>query len=363
MSLMDDVQPLLNRRRAILALVLVNAMWGSSFPVMKCLNLQIDQHFGVTEFTASSWLRTGSAAWMIAIRFALALLLFLGFFRGVLPRVRLPHVIAGIAIGAVFFCGLLLQVIGLATIPASRSGFLTSLAVVFTPLISTLYRRRFPRVPVLLGAAVAVAGVAILTGLVVIQDGRVAFSDDAWQRWTPGDSLTLLAALFFSVQILLVDQLGKRYESIAFTPSMFATVTVQAWIVFGFLRLQIPEVAAITDGSPGDWMTLVAQPRFFLMIGMLCIFPSLLAFAWMNKYQPCLSAVQAAVVYTLEPVFASLWAMFLPAMLSVLCAVTYDDERFDVPFLIGGSLVLVANVLALWPQRADRRLAMETSNS
>ena len=95
---MHDVPPTLDRRRAIVALVLVNAMWGSSFPIMKCLNLQIDQHFAVTELTASSWLRSGSAAWMIAIRFAVALLFLALVLRGMIRQVRLPHALSGGAI-------------------------------------------------------------------------------------------------------------------------------------------------------------------------------------------------------------------------------------------------------------------------
>ncbi len=336
-----------SRSRAILALVVVNAMWGASFPVMKCLNLEVDEHFGVTEFTASTALRTGSAAWMIAIRFAVALGLFLIFFRGTLARVRRAHVLAGVAIGTLFFIGLLCQVIGLATIPASRSGFLTSLAVVFTPLLSTLGRRRLPHATVLLGAAVALAGVSILTGLVTFESGRLSVAQDALSKWTTGDSLTTLAAFSFSGQILLVDRLGKRYDSVAFTPSMFAVVAVLASIVFAMLSGQIPEdTASFRD----DWMALATQPRFYWMIGLLCVFPSLLAFAWMNKYQPTLTAVQAAVIYTLEPVFASLWAMFLPAVLSITCAVTYGNEEFSMPLVIGGGLVLMANVLALWPE-------------
>ena len=176
---LDRSEASYTRSRAILALVVVNAMWGASFPLMKSLNLEVDEHFGVTELTASTPLRAGSAAWMIAIRFALALLLFLIFFRGTLARVRSPHVLAGVAIGTLFFVGLLLQVIGLATIPASRSGFLTSLAVVFTPLLSTLGRRRLPHATVLLGAAVALLGVAILTGLLTLESGRVRVAQDA----------------------------------------------------------------------------------------------------------------------------------------------------------------------------------------
>ena len=339
------------RRRAIVALVVVNALWGCSFPIMKCLNLQIDQHFGVTEQTASTWLRTASAAWMIAIRFGLALVLLCVFMPAMLKRVQKPHVLCGAAIGFVFFLGLVLQVIGLATIPASRSGFLTSLTVVFTPLIATIYRHRWPRIPVLLAAVVALAGVAVLTGLVVLQDGRVALAEDSLNQWRFGDVMTMLGAIVFSVQILLIDAFGKRYDSEAFTPSMFATTALLAAITFGLLYPCVPETSAANTLSVGTWRGLATQPSFMIMIVFLCLFPSLLAFTWMNKYQPALSAGQAAVVYTFEPVFASLWAMVLPAILSVLCSLSYTNEQFSVPLLIGGALVLLANVLALWPER------------
>jgi drug/metabolite transporter (DMT)-like permease len=237
---------------------------------------------------------------------------------------------------------------------------LTSLAVVFTPLITTIFRRRLPGAPSLLGAAIALLGVTILTGLVVIQDGRVTLAKDALQRWTTGDSLTTLAALFFSFQILLVDRLGKRYESIAFTPSMFATTAILASLAFLLIRERVPEVAASAQ-SGSVWISLALQPRFFLSIGLLCVFPTLLAFVWMNKFQPYLSAVQAAVIYTLEPVFASLWAMFMPGLLAVLCAVAYANEQLSLPLVIGGTLVLIANVLALWPRPVDPPLVARQS--
>ncbi len=326
---------------------MVNAIWGSSFPFMKGLNLQVDEHFGVTEFSSSTWLRTASASWMIALRFGFALPLLLVFYRRSLSGIRRAHVWSGIAIGTLFFVGLLMQVIGLATIPASRSGFLTSLAVVFTPVLMTVYRKRLPRIPVLLGTVVALLGVSILTGLLTFESGRLSVTRDALSRWTTGDTLTTLAAFAFSFQILLVDQLGKRYNSVAFTPSMFATVAVLSAIVFAITSQSIPERA---EAGMEQWISLSTQPRFYLSIALLTLFPSLLAFAWMNKYQPTLSAVQAAVIYTLEPVFASLWAMFIPAILSVACGIEYANETFSMPLVIGGGLVLLANGLALWPE-------------
>tara|TARA_R110002049_G_scaffold2750_2_gene21510 strand:- start:316031 stop:317137 length:1107 start_codon:yes stop_codon:yes gene_type:complete len=338
-----------SRRKAIAALVIVNVLWGSSFPVMRSLNLSLDQHFGVTEETASAALRLSTAAWMIAIRFGLALILLLVLLRGIVRRVRWPHFGAGCALGAVFYCGLMLQVMGLATIPASRSGFLTSLTVVFTPIIMTIWRRRLPRVPVVLAAIVALAGVSVLTGWITVNFGRVKIADHSLVGWGVGDLLTVAGAVVFSFQILLIDWFGKRYDAEAFTPSMFATTALLGTLTFWFSYRLVSETTAAQASHSVTWVGLASQPPLIMLIAFLCVFPSLLAFHWMNKYQPMLSAGQAAVLYTTEPLFASLWAMVLPAQLSVLCTITYANESFSTPLVIGGALVLSANVLALWP--------------
>ena len=50
--------------------------------------------------------------------------------------------VMGAVAGGVYSAGLFLQVVALNDIPASRSGFLTSLAVVFTPLLMIAVDRR-----------------------------------------------------------------------------------------------------------------------------------------------------------------------------------------------------------------------------
>jgi drug/metabolite transporter (DMT)-like permease len=70
----------------------------------------------------------------------------------------------------------------------------------------------------------------------------------------------------------------------------------------------------------------------------------------MNKYQPSVSAVQAAVIYTLEPLFATSWAMILPLALSTMCGVVYGNEIISWSLILGGGTIILANVLALYPQ-------------
>lgn len=354
---MGQPEPPISRTRAVLALVMTNAMWGASFPLVKALNLKVDAHFGVSELDASTQLQATQSAWMIAVRFSIAFGLFLIFLPKISQRANRQEHGAGALLGLFFFCGMLLQVVGLASIPASRSGFLTSLAVVITPVVSTLLGRALPRASVLAAVAFALVGVAVLTGMVTTDGWSVVVAADALDRWTLGDTSTVMATFFFSAHILLLDRLGRRCNPIAMTPAMFATAAVAGWCCFFASRGFVPELSVIDSPS---WAPIAISTDFVILIGVLCVFPSLIAFALMNRYQTSLSAAQAAVIYTLEPLFASLFAMFLPGMITAMGVIVYANETFSTPHIAGGLLILVANVLALWPARRRKKLESPT---
>lgn len=341
----------------------VNVLWGLSFPIVKALNLQVEQHFDAPENGASVWLLASTSAWVIAMRFLVSLALVMVVCRKLVATVRWPHFFGGAAIGALFFGGLLLQVAGLASIPASRSGFLTSLVVVWTPIFSTLLQRKLPRRQTIVGAFVSVLGVSVLTGMISVDSGRIGVAPDAMSQWRLGDSLTSVAVLFFSFQIILVDALGKRYESTAFTPSMFAATAILGLVFFAGFQLLVPDESFHRVWGPGGWWAVTWQPSFVVSILVLSVFSTLIAFLWMNRYQPVLSSGQAAVIYTLEPLFASTWAMFLPAWLSVWCLVEYTNEVIHWQLVIGGMILILANGIALWPDRGSRgvKAPMETT--
>ena len=328
---------------AVLLLVFVNILWGLSFPITKTINLQVDRHFGVTAEASSSALRLTAAAWLILLRFTSAFLIFALVFPKILRRAKAAEWWAGTQIGTFFYVGLILQIIALATIPASRSGFLTSLVAVFTPVLTAILLRVRPRLPVIFGVVVALFGVAVLTGLVVGSESGFVFAADAWQAWTPGDTLTTLGAIFFAGQIMLVDYHGKRLDAAALTPGMFVSTAAFALITFLVVNSFIPET------SPSGWLSLSFKPQFWLLILVLSVFSSVVAFNLMNTYQHYVSASQAGIIYTLEPVFASVAAMILPGLLSAAIGVDYANELLVMPMFIGGGLIIVANLISLWP--------------
>lgn len=319
---MDDL-----RRRAVFWLVLTNVLWGLSFPAMKAANMIIERELGEEPGFAA-------AGFFIVLRFAAALLM-LALLRPVLFRGLTPARWAmGAVTGLAFSGGFLLQVVGLNTIPASRSGFLTSLSVLFTPIFVTLATRRAPRAVFWAAALLALAGMAVLSG--------VRFAPDAFRDLGLGDALTAAGAAIFAIQILVVDHFGRRMPSEQLTPGMFASTFVCGLVAF-FAGGGWTHGAAYADlASDGGYWSLVLGMSFFC---------SVLAFTTMNRWQPHVSPSHAAVIYALEPLCATLWAMWLPGVISGTLNLNYPSELFTVALAAGGALVIAGNVLASLPTR------------
>jgi drug/metabolite transporter (DMT)-like permease len=340
---------------AICVLVGVNALWGLSFPIIKAMNLQMEHALGQVSGAIDPWTRVSFTAGMIGLRFAAAFIFLCFVGRSLISNASRQEWIAGAWVGLFFYVGLVLQVLGLASIPASRSGFLTSLTAVFTPLFSALLLRRLPRANVLAGVCIATLGVSLLTGLIHWNGHSFHIAPDALDQWTIGDSLTTLGSVLFTGQLLLVDYFGRRVNSVAITPGMFLSVTICALSTWFLLSLGSPWNRPLQlDGNPYSPWPIFATPLFSSLIVFLAIFCSVLAFVGMNRYQPKISAVQASIIYSTEPVFAFVWALFVPQLFLMLSSkYAFPNEQWTSELWIGGSLVLLANVVALWP-RSDR---------
>lgn len=337
---------------AVCALVGVNALWGLSFPIMKSLNLQMEQFFGLENDSVPSSLSVAFSSGMIGMRFLISLVVLCLFCPSLVRGATRDEWRAGVFVGLFFYVGLVLQVIGLATIPASRSGFLTSLTAVFTPIFSALLFRKSVSSNVVVGVLIALFGVSILTGLIAIDTKGIRIAPDATSKWTLGDTLTTLGAVLFTCQLLLVDYYGKRTNSTAITPGMFLAVALAAGLTFAVLHASaLASMPIYSNHALQSWWKLFFSPLFIGIVLFLALFCSVLAFLGMNKYQPQITAVQASIIYSSEPVFASTWALFLPGLLGIIdTKIGYPNEIISAQLLLGGTIVLLANIVSLWPK-------------
>ncbi len=341
------------RRRAMAALVLVNVLWGFSFPSMKMTNQLAALHLQAADDTiaprAAIERHDGAiAAFYLALRFAMALLLLVLFLPSLFRGMTAAHWLMGATVGTTCAAGSLLQIAALNDLPASRSGFLTSLCVVFTPLLMIVFLRRLPRRAVVGGITLALTGTAILTGVAESFGSRgAALSADTVESLGRGDVLTTLAAAIYAVQILLIDAFSRRMPGAKITPGMFLALVLAGIAAFGWQHARSP-----APPSLAAWATVLVDARFLLLTLVTSLFCSVVAFYWMNKYQAYVSPAHAALIYAIEPIFATLWALILPGAISPHLGIDYPSEQPGGRLIVGGLLVVAGNVLAAWPSAA-----------
>jgi drug/metabolite transporter (DMT)-like permease len=248
---------------AVLALVLVTAVWGVTF-------VQVKDAVALYPLFA-----------FLAVRFWIATLTLA--VPG-LPRVRSlgrPGFVGGAFLGLLLAAGYTLQTAGLERTTVSTTGFITGMYVVLTPLIALVLVRSRIGLSVWGGVVLSTIGLAMLSG---IHAGSVT-----------GDLLVLAAAAVYSLQIVLMERYAPRYDAVAFTFVEMLAAGVALGIV----------AAALGDlHLPHGWTVWGA----LLVTG---VFASALAFLVQTWAQRRTSATRTALAFTMEPVWTAFFGYTL----------------------------------------------------
>ena len=248
---------------ALLALVLVTAVWGVTF-------VQVKDAVALYPLFA-----------FLAVRFWIATLTLA--VPG-LPRIRSlgrPGFVGGAFLGLLLAAGYTLQTAGLERTTVSSTGFITGMYVVLTPLIALVLVRSRIGLPVWGGVVLSTIGLAMLSG---IHAGSVT-----------GDLLVLAAAAVYSLQIVLMERYAPRYDAVAFTFVEMLAAGVALGVV----------AAALGDlHVPHGWTVWGA----LLVTG---VFASALAFLVQTWAQRRTSATRTALAFTMEPVWTAFFGYTL----------------------------------------------------
>jgi drug/metabolite transporter (DMT)-like permease len=298
-------------------LLLTTVLWGLSFPVIKAV-LSLNR---VLLPGAGPWLVTAAA---LAPRFVVAVPLML-IFRGRGGGRPTPGEIRqGLVLGLFASGGMLFQTDGLQHTEASTSAFITQFYAILIPAWLALRRRRNPGAVIWTCCALVLLGVAILGHL----DWRTL-------RLGRGESETLLSSIFFMGQILWIDK--KEYAG-----NRPAATTLVMFLVLGAVFLAL---GAATASGAGSLAAPWKSPPWLCLTLTLAVVCTVGAFWIMNKWQPRIPATQAGLIYCVEPVFAAVFALFTPALLSRWAAIDYPNEHATWSLLMGGGLIVIGNVL------------------
>jgi drug/metabolite transporter (DMT)-like permease len=308
------------RHRAAGALLLATVFWGCGFTWAKTAGESVHRAVGLPNGSAFG------PIYVLGWRFTLAALAVFLLFRD--ARTGWTWRGAGrIAfVGVVLAIGLAVQHLGLDRTSEAVSAFLTSLTILFVPLILTLALRKPPASVMWLGVVLATAGVWLMTGA-------------APGGFGVGEALGLACALAFSFYILAVNAASKSEHAWRLSAGQFLVVGLACFAtcaVLGALGGVGPGVAVRAVGSGRDvWLNVL----------LLTLFPTLGAFSLLNHYQPKLDPTRAALIYLIEPVVAATYAWAVAG------------RRLGLITVAGAALILIANfvveVLAARGRDAD----------
>lgn len=250
-----------NRFWITLALIGVAAVWGSTFIMVKD---------AVAAYPLYSFL---------GYRFAIAVVVFLVIFpRSIKGMTSSRTFVVGLLAGALLTAGYVFQTWGLQDTSASKAAFITGLFVVITPILQAVLLRRPPKMITVLGVALAVVGLWLLSG-------------SSGGGWTVGDTRVLLCAFAYASHMIVLGSMGRDHDPMELTLVQLLTVAVACGgIAVASEPLSVPTGASL-------WVAL-------LVTGVLA---SAVAFWVQTVAQRYISPTQTALILILEPAFGGLF--------------------------------------------------------
>ena len=275
-----------NRYLVISLVLAVAAIWGSSFVVMKDTLHRIN----VNSFLG--W------------RFFIATVVMAAIRPKALLHIRGKFLIKGIIVGCLLGGGYIFQTFGLTQTTVAKTGFITGLYAIFTPLIAAgLFKKHVSRIQ---WAATLLAFI----GLAMLSFKGLSIGI--------GESLVLVSAVLFAGHIIALGEWSKGMDTYALTVIQMGTVSAISFIATLKQGVEAPHDA-------GVWKAIIYT----------ALFASAFAFLIQTWTQSFMAATSIGILLTMEYIFAAAFG------------VIFGHEHLGLRTLLGGSLVIVAMLVII----------------
>lgn len=273
--------------KANILMVIVTMFWGISYTFM-VMGLEFLEAYNV-----------------VALRCLIAFIIAGLIFLPKMLRVNIKTILYASIQGFLLFSVFALSIYGLKTTSAGNAGFILSLTVVLVPIITSFMEKRLP------SRAVSFAVVATMIGITILTfNESLAFS--------LGDILVAIAALCYSIYIILNSRFTKDVESISYGVYQLGVAGL-----FGAFFTMIFESPKLPSTSSG-WVAILG-------LGIICTAFCFVAQAVVQQYT---TPTHTGLIFSLEPIFAAIFAMI------------FLGEGLTSQLVIGGAFILIGNFVA-----------------
>jgi drug/metabolite transporter (DMT)-like permease len=262
-----------------IALLFNTLIWGGTFALIK------------------NALNDISPLLFLGLRFTLAALIFLPFVYSHLKKTNKKTLIAGSILGFFYFSGFTAQTIGLNLTTATKSGFITGTFVVFIPILQLIIEKRKPKWFNLFSVFLVLIGLIMLSSK---GDNVLDFIKQLGSDFNFGDLLTLLCAILFAFQVVYVDVFTKKYD---YLPMVFVQLLITG--LGGFILSFAFSITSL------ETIRINLNTSVVTAILYTAIFASIIATVIQLKFQKTVSPTKAGIIFSIEPIFAALFAYFL----------------------------------------------------
>ena len=279
----------MSQRRFLPATLLVSVagIWGIAFVSMKTTLERLDVYSFLT------W------------RFFLATSVLILIRPKVLKLFNFQFLKKGSLVGVFLGCGYIFQSIGLTKTTVGKTGFITGLYVVLTPLIASIFLKKKISKWDWFSATLAMAGL----GLLSFKGFGIGF----------GELLVLISAIFFAIHILALSELATDLDVYGLATAQLGTCSLITFIASLKGGFNLPP-------DSGVWKAII----------FTAIFATAFAFIVQTWAQSFMPATTVAVILTLESVFAAAFGLF------------FLNEAITFRIALGGLLVLIAMYLIIF---------------
>jgi drug/metabolite transporter (DMT)-like permease len=250
--------------KADISLFIATIVWGSSFPIVS---------LALKDFPPYSF---------VMLRYLLATVMLLPLCFKRLKNINKETVIAGGIIGVTVFAGTVLQTAGLVYTTPSKSGFITGLNVVVVPILIAIIYKKFPDVRTIMGVIISLVGLGVMS-----LSGKMSLNF--------GDILTIVGAIMFSIQILVVDKYATNVDILLLTFVEFFATGIFSIIPAGIIE---------RFNFNFNFMSIFG-------IAYTALFCTVIAYLIQNNMQPYTNPSHAAIIYLAEPVFSAIFSTFI----------------------------------------------------
>lgn len=276
--------------KAELFLLLTALLWGGTFSLIKSVLDDI------------------SPMVFVSMRFALASVILYVLFRSSFTNLKKHHFTEGAVLGFLLFAGFITQTIGLKETTATKSAFITGSFVVLTPIFQVIIEKRMPTMVNIIGIIVVFTGIAFLSSS---GTSPLSVVTELGSNFTFGDFLTFLCAVFYALYIVYLDKIsgGHDYRFLTFFQ---IAVTFVLSVASAFLL----DVSGIEPAELTPNIGVIGAVLY------TAIFATIITTLLQTRYQRAVTPTKAGIIFSFEPIFASIFAyIFLsevPGLLGVI---------------------------------------------